>query len=325
MTDWLSSRCGVSWGTARHWVTVSRALRDLPRITDAYERGRLTWDQLLPAVRLASPEDDAHWAEAAPTMYPSQLWREHERRQRMNLRDEREAHASRYLSITHDHERPVVYLEGRLGREQGAALEAAIKARAEGIVLGDEPDDPKGARMADALMELATDGARATVVIHASAGLLTRHVPRSGPWLAETADGHRLHGETIRRLACDGAIEWLWERDGRLGLGRKSRQVPAHLERAVRFRDCGTCRFAGCERKMNLRSHHIVHWADGGGTDLDNLVTLCGAHHRLIHEGGWRISGHPRADLRFHDPTGRALERASPPGLILAGSLTGGG
>jgi hypothetical protein len=34
---------------------------------------------------------------------------------------------------------------------------------------------------------------------------------------------------------------------------------------------------------------------------------LCSAHHRLIHEGGWRISGHPGEDLRFHDPGGRPL------------------
>jgi hypothetical protein len=34
---------------------------------------------------------------------------------------------------------------------------------------------------------------------------------------------------------------------------------------------------------------------------------LCHAHHRLLHEGGWRTSGHPARDLRFHDPTGRPL------------------
>jgi len=50
-----------------------------------------------------------------------------------------------------------------------------------------------------------------------------------------------------------------------------------------------------------------VHWARGGGTDLENLVLLCHAHHRLIHEGRWTTSGHPAHDLRFHDPTGRPI------------------
>jgi hypothetical protein len=48
-----------------------------------------------------------------------------------------------------------------------------------------------------------------------------------------------------------------------------------------------------------------VHWAHGGGTDLENLVLVCDAHHRLVHEGGWSIRGRPGRDLRFLDPRGR--------------------
>jgi hypothetical protein len=32
-----------------------------------------------------------------------------------------------------------------------------------------------------------------------------------------------------------------------------------------------------------------VHWIDGGPTDLDNLILLCFRHHRMVHEGGWRL------------------------------------
>jgi hypothetical protein len=28
-----------------------------------------------------------------------------------------------------------------------------------------------------------------------------------------------------------------------------------------------------------------VHWADGGPTALSNLVLLCRAHHRAVHDG----------------------------------------
>jgi hypothetical protein len=37
--------------------------------------------------------------------------------------------------------------------------------------------------------------------------------------------------------------------------------------------------------------HHIIHWADGGRTDLDNLILLCHHHHTLTHEAGYRITG----------------------------------
>jgi hypothetical protein len=35
--------------------------------------------------------------------------------------------------------------------------------------------------------------------------------------------------------------------------------------------------------------HHIIHWYDGGPTDLDNLVLLCKRHHRMQHHGAWKV------------------------------------
>jgi hypothetical protein len=35
--------------------------------------------------------------------------------------------------------------------------------------------------------------------------------------------------------------------------------------------------------------HHLRHWAQGGSTDLANLVAICRAHHWKVHEGGWRL------------------------------------
>jgi hypothetical protein len=32
-----------------------------------------------------------------------------------------------------------------------------------------------------------------------------------------------------------------------------------------------------------------VHWANGGETKLENLVTLCGFHHRHVQEGGYEL------------------------------------
>ncbi len=32
-----------------------------------------------------------------------------------------------------------------------------------------------------------------------------------------------------------------------------------------------------------------MHWAQGGATELDNLVLLCRHHHWSVHEGGWTL------------------------------------
>jgi hypothetical protein len=114
--------------------------------------------------------------------------------------------------------------------------------------------------------------------------------------------------ETARRLACDCRWQLVAEDEaGRaLGLGRKTRQTPTWLARQVRRRD-GGCRFPGCSRKRWLHSHHVQWWIKGGPTDPDNLVAFCGYHHRLFHEGSWRIEGDPEDELRFVHPLGTVL------------------
>ena len=310
MTPWLAARYGVAWGTAREWVRVAHTLRGLPRITAAYASARLSWDQLRPLTKFAIPESDAYWAREAPRRTVSFLYREARRHECVRIREAQEAARFRYLSFIWNEERTELYLEGMIPGEQGAALERSIAQRAEQVVVADEPTDPSGARNADALVELVTasgDGepAPATLVVHADAAVLTDEERESGPWLAESESGARFTSEAVRRLACDARIEWMVESAGRcVGIGRRGRVVPGAMSRALRHRD-QTCRFPGCERSRWLKAHHLVHWARGGGTDLDNLVLLCQAHHRLLHEGGWRTSGHPAHDLRFHDPGGR--------------------
>ena len=55
------------------------------------------------------------------------------------------------------------------------------------------------------------------------------------------------------------------------------------------LRDLGRCVFVyddgtQCEEEKWLDAHHIIHRADGGPDSLENLVTLCKGHHRLIHK-----------------------------------------
>ncbi|MGH2767024.1 MAG: DUF222 domain-containing protein [Actinomycetota bacterium] len=313
MSSWLAGRYGLAWGNAREWVRVASALEALPQIAAAHASGRLSWDQLRPLTRFATPETDEGWARRAPERRPAWLWREARRHERVRAREAEEVRRGRYLSMEWDHRRSVLWLEGMLPGEEGTALQSAILRRAEAIPPDPEAADPAGARLSDALVDLATGGPEpATVVVHAGAEVLAREEAETGPWLAETESGQRLAAESVRRLACDSRIEWILESGGRpVRVGRRGRTVPGYLARLLRHRD-GTCRFPGCERKRWLHAHHFVHWAEGGATNLDNLVLLCHAHHRLIHEGGWRTSGHPARALRFHDPGGRTIRTGLP-------------
>jgi hypothetical protein len=119
--------------------------------------------------------------------------------------------------------------------------------------------------------------------------------------------------ETARRLACDATVVAMVEAANGtpLDVGRKRRTPPTRLRRALRRRD-GGCRFPGCGRRRFLHAHHIVHWIKGGETKLINLILLCSHHHRLVHEGGYRVESPANHVFAFFDPGGRALPEAPP-------------
>ena len=53
------------------------------------------------------------------------------------------------------------------------------------------------------------------------------------------------------------------------------------------------CRYPGCAQTRHLDAHHVIAWAAGGPTDLDNLILLCRFHHTAVHEGGVTITQAP--------------------------------
>ena len=95
--------------------------------------------------------------------------------------------------------------------------------------------------------------------------------------------------ETVRRLVCNASVSTMAHGpDGELIPGRKTRVVSTTLRRALRSRDGTGCVFPGCTCR-GRDAHHIEHWGDGGPTVLENLVSLCRAHHTFVHEGGIRV------------------------------------
>ena len=127
-----------------------------------------------------------------------------------------------------------------------------------------------------------------------------------------TDDRRCLAPHVARQMACDASRRTVLEneRGEVLNIGRRSRIVPWHIAHALRIRD-GGCRFPGCNQHRWTDAHHIRHWADGGETSLENLVTLCRYHHRELHRGEYRIERGAGGELIFVD----AQQRAIPPAI----------
>jgi hypothetical protein len=60
-----------------------------------------------------------------------------------------------------------------------------------------------------------------------------------------------------------------------------SRTIPAHILHQVNTRDKGQCQICGNTRWTEV--HHKLEWSRGGKHNLENLVTLCSAHHKFLH------------------------------------------
>jgi hypothetical protein len=129
-------------------------------------------------------------------------------------------------------------------------------------------------------------------------------------------DGTRLSAETFRRIACDAGLVPMVHGAGSqtVDVGRRTRTISPALRRVLWARD-GGCRFPGCTNRTYVHAHHIEHWAHGGSTSADNLVLLCSAHHRLVHEAGFSLSRSGDA-IEFRDPRGRIVEHFPEPAPV---------
>ncbi|MGH2983809.1 MAG: DUF222 domain-containing protein, partial [Solirubrobacterales bacterium] len=191
-------------------------------------------------------------------------------------------------------------------------VDALVSMAASSVSVSKEPAGPD--ERSTSAKRRASDSYQ--VVVHVDASTLSRDALGQ----VRIADGPALAPETARRLACDSSLVPLIDLDGEaLSVGRKTRAVPPALRRAVQARD-GGCRFPGCERRRFLDAHHIVHWAHGGETSNENLIMLCRHHHRLVHEGGVRLTGDARELVRFRLRDGTALTSVplSPTGSAFA-------
>jgi hypothetical protein len=325
MVAWLVQRCAVTATTARDWVTAAEKLAELPEISNALAQGRLSFDQIKPLVEVARPETDATLAEQATKWSAKQVRELAEAKRRQSDGQAAGAYARRFLRFN---DRRHTF-SGSLPSDQYAKVKGALFARASRHVRDHTPFEQ---RMSDALVEVcepATAGGpgsnqasrvRPTVVVHADLTFLA-----GGDGEAELDVLGPLSPEVARRLACDAKI--ILSADDAQGhsvqQGGTRRNPTAAQRLELRRRDKG-CRFPGCTFTEFTDVHHVVHWTNGGRTDIPNLVTLCDQHHRAVHELGWKMSGDANVELSFRSPAGRVITstpsptfmpaRAGPPG-----------
>jgi len=314
MTQWLSGRFGVRHSTARRLVATARRLQTLPVLSERFGEGVLSFDQVEALARTATPDTEADLVEEALGMSNAALDRAARRANPRTPEEEKSVWERRELFIQKNLDQSEGRLSARMPGDEIEIVANAISARADQMPVNPETGihDPYPARMADGLVELcATSGDQTTppqLTIHADLETLTETIGG----VAELETGAVITNQTAQRLGCDCIIETaVYDHNQFLGVGRRSRTIPRWLRRQLNHRD-GGCRFPGCENTRFVQAHHILYWSLGGRTDLDNLILLCGYHHRFLHEHGWKITGIPNGQVQFHKPDGQVYPPPRP-------------
>ena len=97
--------------------------------------------------------------------------------------------------------------------------------------------------------------------------------------------------ETAERLCCDSRKIAIKLCGSDLVHSRISRCASYAQMRALYKRSGGHCQYPGCSAIHELEAHHILAYERGGKTELDNLILLCGRHHKLLHDHHIHTSG----------------------------------
>ena len=118
---------------------------------------------------------------------------------------------------------------------------------------------------------------------------------RCGRVMVSRAQLTMLAPAVVRQLACDAdIIPVVLGSDGEvLDIGRAVRLFTKGQRRALWHRD-RLCTYPGCDMPAGwVQAHHLVHWVDGGPSDLTNAALLCQRHHTLVHDQRLIAQVHP--------------------------------
>ncbi len=337
---WLNWKCGISLNAGREKVRVARALDDLPEINDAFEKGELSFSKVRAMTRIATPLNESYLmmiADHGTAQHMEVLVRAYryvspqcdadegfinervvENKKSEHLQDLRKVSC-------YQNDDSMWHIQALLPAEEGGVFVKVLKELGDRLVANEkqlsiEPEIVTAVtsfpqRRADALVAIAehylATGAgdavslkasdRCQLIMHVHSGTDTGSLDADP---GANLDGKWLLPDAARRLACDASLRLVKEDEygNVLDIGRRSRIISTAMSRALSIRD-GGCQFPGCCESRYVDGHHIKHWADGGETKLDNLVTLCRYHHGELHKGNYFLCLKPETDTvqRFGD------------------------
>jgi hypothetical protein len=304
--DWIRHHCRMSSGAVWNSLAVGEHFDELPRSIEAVESAEIGYAHLALIARTAesiqgsstaAAFEEAGLLEKAREYSVGRLWHFcHHMRHATDpegfAAEQNRATEARYLKMSTSEDGSLM-LEGWLDSVGGAVVRSALEPLAQPH--GDRDERGREHRNGDALVEVCGHAQDAGVLpqrphLQVTASLDTLRGLAGAP-AGDMEYSVPVSAATVQRLACDGTITRvvLAPESVVIDVGRARRVVAGAMRRALNARD-GHCKWPRCDRPASWSdAHHVVHWTNGGETDLANMILLCHRHHWMAHEGGWQL------------------------------------
>lgn len=318
--SWLSWRCGIGPGTASDHLRVARALLEMPQVRDRFATGALSFSQVRALTRARGILDESTLLDLALHATGAQLERLIRGLRKAATADEEDEADIRQHATWHTDDDGSFVIRARLTGEAAATMQAALEACA-----GDSRPQTLATVAATALSATGPAYSDAAVMVVANVDALNEAVAFLGQSSAEDSlhpevevrwepNGVPASTHTLAMLLCDRQVGLMAKlKDGSLvDLGRSRRRPNTAITRTVFRRHDHRCAVPTCRAKRHLHLHHVRHWAHGGSTSADNLVPLCGAHHRQLHLGLLDIRSGESTRWEFLDRFGQSIQALPP-------------
>ena len=272
-TDYMERVLGYTPHVAAEKLRVAKALGDLPAIDEALAQGELSYSAVRELSRVATPQTEEEWLDAAAEMNVRQveeLVACHRAGDRpTDTRDPRARMHDYSLRVNGDTFAELRALRIELEEEHGSRLDDNQLAA---TIVAIVRERRAGAETGRARAQVAV-----TICDKCKQGW------QHGGGLAVPVDA-----AAVARAECDaqytGSIDVPTPE-------RAHQDIPPATARLVRHRDHGRCRVPGCRSAHGIELHHIKHREHGGTHEPDNIVSVCSSCHIAHHDGRLRISG----------------------------------
>ncbi len=294
--DWMRFNCQMTSTAAADRISVGEHITDMPQSTRAMEAGEIGFAHMTVMSRtvdaVGSAFDESQLLPLALENSPGKfhykcMHYRHSVDARAYADMQTEEAENRRLRLSRAEDGSLL-ISGALDPIGGALVRTALEPLAKPSGKFDHRQIEQ--RYADALVELASHGGTQKVQLQVTTSLETLKGLAGAP-AAEMEFSLPISSKTVERLACDCSVTrvLLNQKSVVIDVGQAERTIKGPKRRALNARD-GHCQWLGCERPASAcDGHHFVHWKDGGGDDLENLILLCARHHWKVHEGGWQL------------------------------------